>query len=36
MGPATHYGYAVQWLSLAVVLLVLSVVASFRKPEQNE
>ncbi|WP_322853363.1 SURF1 family protein [Marinobacter sp. X15-166B] len=30
MGPQTHYGYAVQWLALAIVLLLLTVRASFR------
>ncbi|MDG5501615.1 SURF1 family protein [Marinobacter sp. BGYM27] len=36
MGPATHYGYAVQWFSLAAVLTVLTLIASFRKPEQQK
>lgn len=36
MGPPTHYGYAVQWFSLAAVLVVLTVVASFRRPEQQK
>lgn len=31
MGPQTHYGYAAQWFSLAVALVVLTLVASFRK-----
>lgn len=31
MGPQTHYGYATQWFALAVVLAILSVVASYRK-----
>lgn len=31
MGANTHYGYAVQWFGLALALLVLSTVASFRK-----
>lgn len=32
MGPQTHYGYALQWFSLALVLLVLTLAASYRKP----
>ncbi|MDI9243742.1 SURF1 family protein [Marinobacter sp. CHS3-4] len=35
MGPQTHYGYAVQWFSLATALVILTVVASYRKTEQN-
>lgn len=31
MGPQTHYGYAVQWFSLAFVLIILTAVASYRK-----
>ncbi|MDX1816534.1 MAG: SURF1 family protein [Marinobacter sp.] len=31
MGPGTHYGYAAQWFTMAFVLVVLTVVASFRK-----
>lgn len=31
MGPQTHYGYATQWFALAIVLTILSVVASYRK-----
>ena len=31
MGPQTHYGYAVQWFSLAIALVILTVVASYRK-----
>lgn len=31
MGPQTHYGYAVQWFSLALALLVLTIIASYRK-----
>ncbi|WP_166268679.1 SURF1 family protein [Marinobacter caseinilyticus] len=31
MGPQTHYGYAVQWFSLAMALIILTLVASFRK-----
>lgn len=35
MGPQTHYGYAVQWFSLAVALVILTVVASYRKTGAN-
>ncbi|WP_072795237.1 SURF1 family protein [Marinobacter antarcticus] len=35
MGPQTHYGYATQWFALAMVLTVLSVVASYRKTGTN-
>lgn len=35
MGPQTHYGYATQWFALAMVLTVLSVVASYRKTGAN-
>src|SRR5690554_510960 len=35
MGPQTHYGYATQWFALAVVLTILSVVASYRKTGTN-
>jgi len=31
MGPQTHYGYALQWFSLAIALVILTVVASYRK-----
>lgn len=31
MGPQTHYGYAVQWFSLALALVVLTAFASYRK-----
>ncbi len=31
MGPQTHYGYALQWFSLALTLLILTVVASYRR-----
>ncbi|MDF0751405.1 SURF1 family protein [Marinobacter sp. 71-i] len=31
MGPQTHYGYALQWFSLAVALVILTLVASYRK-----
>lgn len=33
MGPQTHYGYAFQWFSLATVLVVLTIIASYRKQE---
>lgn len=33
MGPQTHYGYAVQWFSLALALIVLTAVASYRKTD---
>lgn len=33
MGPQTHYGYAVQWFALALALIVLSVIASYRKTD---
>lgn len=36
MGVQTHYGYAVQWFSLATALIVLTLVASYRKTERNE
>ena len=35
MGPQTHYGYATQWFALAVVLTILTVVASYRKTGAN-
>lgn len=35
MGPQTHYGYAFQWFSLAVALVILTVVASYRKTGAN-
>ncbi|MBK1887363.1 SURF1 family protein [Marinobacter sp. DY40_1A1] len=35
MGPQTHYGYATQWFALALVLTILSVVASYRKTGTN-
>ncbi|MDK9558386.1 SURF1 family protein [Marinobacter sp. M216] len=35
MGPQTHYGYATQWFALAVVLSILTVVASYRKTGAN-
>ncbi|HKK56602.1 SURF1 family protein [Marinobacter sp.] len=31
MGPQTHYGYATQWFSLALALVILTAVASYRK-----
>lgn len=33
MGPQTHYGYALQWFSLAAALIVLTLIASYRKQE---
>lgn len=36
MGVQTHYGYAVQWFSLATALIVLTVVASYRKTESTD
>lgn len=33
MGPQTHYGYAFQWFSLALVLIILTIIASYRKQE---
>lgn len=35
MGPQTHYGYALQWFSLAAALVILTVVASYRKTGAN-
>ncbi|KKN05659.1 hypothetical protein LCGC14_1085180 [marine sediment metagenome] len=35
MGPQTHYGYAAQLFALALVLSVLTVVASYRKTGTN-
>lgn len=35
MGPQTHYGYAFQWFSLAVALVILTMVASYRKTGAN-
>lgn len=32
MGPQTHYGYAVQWFGLAIALVILTLVASRRRP----
>lgn len=31
MGAQTHYGYALQWFSLALALVILTVIASYRK-----
>ncbi len=31
MAAATHYGYATQWFALALLLTILTVVASYRK-----
>jgi cytochrome oxidase assembly protein ShyY1 len=36
MGPQTHYGYAVQWFSLAAALVILTMVASYRKTGAND
>ncbi len=33
MGPQTHYGYALQWFSLAAALIILTIIASYRKQE---
>ena len=35
MGPQTHYGYAVQWFALAIALMVLTLIASYRKTGAN-
>lgn len=35
MGPQTHYGYALQWFSLAVALVILTVFASYRRTGAN-
>lgn len=35
MGAATHYGYAVQWFGLAIVLLTLTIATSFRRDEES-
>lgn len=35
MGPQTHYGYALQWFALALVLAILSIVASYRTTGSN-
>lgn len=31
MGPQTHYGYALQWFSLATALVILTLIASYRR-----
>lgn len=36
MGAQTHYGYALQWFSLAAALVVLTLVASYRKTDSND
>ncbi|MDX1458959.1 MAG: SURF1 family protein [Marinobacter sp.] len=36
MGPQTHYGYALQWFSLAAALVILTVLASYRKTGAND
>ena len=33
MGPQTHYGYALQWFSMAAALIILTIIASYRKQE---
>jgi cytochrome oxidase assembly protein ShyY1 len=33
MDPQTHYGYALQWFSLAAALIILTIIASYRKQE---
>ena len=35
MDAATHYGYAVQWFGLAIVLLTLTIATSFRRDEES-
>lgn len=35
MDAATHYGYAVQWFGLALVLLSLTIAISFRRDEES-
>ena len=35
MDPMRHWSYAVQWWSFAVVLLVIWVVMSTRRPDQS-
>lgn len=35
-GASTHYGYAVQWFGLAIALVVLSIIASLRKPRSTD
>ncbi|TBW56492.1 SURF1 family protein [Marinobacter halodurans] len=36
MGPQTHYGYAAQWFTMAAVLVVLTIVASYRKQQGQD
>ncbi|MDX1634153.1 MAG: SURF1 family protein [Marinobacter sp.] len=36
MGAQTHYGYALQWFSLALALVILTVIASYRKSEPGK
>ncbi|GGY60802.1 SURF1 family protein [Marinobacter zhanjiangensis] len=33
MEAQTHYGYALQWFSMAAALIILTIIASFRKQE---
>lgn len=33
MGAQTHYGYALQWFSMAAALIILTIIASYRKQE---
>lgn len=33
MGPQTHYGYAAQWIALAITLVVLTLMASYRQTQ---
>lgn len=35
MGAQTHYGYAAQWFSLALALVVLTLIASYKKPDSK-
>lgn len=35
-GASTHYGYAAQWFGLAVALVILSIIASFRKTRSKD
>ncbi|WP_338089308.1 SURF1 family protein [Marinobacter daepoensis] len=35
MGPQTHYGYAAQWFALALVLTILTLVASYKKQRKT-
>jgi cytochrome oxidase assembly protein ShyY1 len=36
MASQTHYGYAFQWFSLAAALIVLTIIASYRKTDSGE